>query len=252
MLLQQKTWCEGAFALAVHAGMLVDAQAHAPDPQRRRNAALQLEFRTPVVKSWSAEWCCKANDLAIQILGGYGYTRDYPVEQYYRDNRLNPIHEGSNGIQALDLLGRKALMDNGAALQAVLAPMRSSFAEAQAVIGLEKFAAALERAVELVTDTSHVLAGCIGEGKARLGLANASCYMTLVGHTLVAWVWLQQAIVASRAIDSAASQADRDFYQGKLTACRFFFVHELPIVEAQARLLRKLDDTTLMMHPEHF
>src|SRR3546814_5371768 len=80
-----------------------------PDDAERTRAGTLLELLTPIIKAWSAQWCVTANDLAIQVLGGYGYTREYPVEQFYRDNRLNPIHEGSNGIQALDLLGRKVL-----------------------------------------------------------------------------------------------------------------------------------------------
>src|SRR3546814_5736176 len=90
-----------------------------PDDAERTRAGTLLELLTPIIKAWSAQWCVTANDLAIQVLGGYGYTREYPVEQFYRDNRLNPIHEGSNGIQALDLLGRKVLIDNGAGLRAL-------------------------------------------------------------------------------------------------------------------------------------
>ena len=80
-------------------------------------ARLLLEVLTPIVKSFPSEWCLEANSLAIQVHGGYGYTRDFPVEQYWRDNRLNMIHEGTHGIQAMDLLGRKVLMENGRGLQ---------------------------------------------------------------------------------------------------------------------------------------
>jgi butyryl-CoA dehydrogenase len=251
MLLQQKSYCEGAFALAIYAGTLIDVQAQDGDATIRRDAMLKLELLTPVIKAWSGEWCCKANDLAIQILGGYGYTREYPVEQFYRDNRLNPIHEGSNGIQGIDLLGRKMMMEQGAALRAMLAELASSATEAARIPGLEEFASALNLAANTIAETTRVLGACMGEGRVRLGLANASLYLTMVGHGLIAWVWLKQAIVAKRAMASA-SAADRDFYQGKLAACRYFFHHELPVIEQHARLLQSLDDTTLEMKPEYF
>jgi butyryl-CoA dehydrogenase len=251
MLLQQKCYVEGAFALAVYGGTLIDAQIAADDASLRRNAALKLELLTPVLKAWSGEWCTKANDLAIQVLGGYGYTREYPVEQYWRDNRLNPIHEGANGIQAIDLLGRKAMLANGAALQAMLDELRATAADASAIPALMEFSAALTEGVALIEQTTRILAGAMAEGRARLGLANASDYLTLVGHTLIAWTWLRQALISSRALPNAAEH-DREFYEGKLAACRYFFRHELPIVEPLARLLRRLDDTTLKMTPGQF
>jgi butyryl-CoA dehydrogenase len=251
MLLQQKCYVEGAFALAIYGGTLIDAQIATEDAAVRRDAALKLELLTPVIKAWSGEWCTKANDLAIQVLGGYGYTREYPVEQYWRDNRLNPIHEGANGIQALDLLGRKALLENGAALQAMLAELRATAVEAMTIPALAKFSVALSDSVELIEQTTRVLAGCMAGGRVRLGLANASDYLTLVGHAFIAWTWLKQALISERALVNAAEH-DREFYAGKLAACRYFFRHELPIVEPLARHLQQLDDTTLAMRPGQF
>jgi len=251
MLLQQKCYSEGAFALAIHGGTLIDRQAQHPDAKQREEAALKLELLTPVIKAWSGEWCTKANDLAIQILGGYGYTREYPVEQFWRDNRLNPIHEGANGIQGIDLLGRKVVMADGAALKLVLADMRTTAEQAAAVPALREFADTLARAVSTIAGTTKVLAACLGDGRTRLGLANASHYMTVMGHSLVAWMWLRQALIAQNALVDA-SDADRDFYDGKLAACRFFFRHELPIIDPLAALLRSLDDTTLAIRPESF
>ena len=118
MLLAQKTYVEGALALELYCARLVDEQ-HTGADEAAAEAALLLEMLTPIAKSWPSEWCLEANSLAIQVHGGYGYTRDFPVEQYWRDNRLNMIHEGTHGIQALDLLGRKAVMQGGAGLRAL-------------------------------------------------------------------------------------------------------------------------------------
>ncbi|KFN43766.1 acyl-CoA dehydrogenase [Arenimonas metalli] len=247
MLLQQKARVEGALGLAMHAATLVDAHGQDPDPARRAEAHRLLELLTPVVKAWSAEACLEANDLAIQVLGGYGYTREYPVEQCWRDNRLNPIHEGANGIQALDLLGRKAMMDGGAALKALLREIAATAAEAGQVPALAEHALALARAAGLVARTTGVLGEAMGRGEVRLALANAPRYLRLVGHVAIAWTWLRQARVASAA--TPASQADRDFYAGKLAACRWFFVHELPTIGHDAALLAALDRCALDTPP---
>uniref|UniRef100_UPI00261B6301 acyl-CoA dehydrogenase family protein n=1 Tax=Sphingomonas bacterium TaxID=1895847 RepID=UPI00261B6301 len=151
MLMAQKAAVEGALALSFYCGLLLDLQKIAEPPAEERRLALLLDLLTPIAKSWPSEYCLEANKLAIQILGGYGYTRDYPVERFYRDNRLNHIHEGALGIQGLDLLGRKVRLENGAA-------MRTLFAE-----------------IALTTDAASGLfdteAGALGKACAALGAA---------------------------------------------------------------------------------
>jgi butyryl-CoA dehydrogenase len=247
MLLQQKARVEGALGLAMHAATLVDRHGQDPDAARRDEAHRLLELLTPVVKAWSADACLEANDLAIQVLGGYGYTREYPVEQCWRDNRLNPIHEGANGIQALDLLGRKAMMDGGAALKALLREVAATAAAAGTDPALAEHALALTRAAGLVARTTGTLGEAMARGEVRAALANAPRYLRLVGHVAIAWTWLRQARVARAA--APASDADRDFYAGKLAACRWFFVHELPTIEHDARLLAALDRCALDTPP---
>ena len=122
MLLAQKAYVEGGMALLLYCAKLVDVQHSAESDEERERPALLLDILTPVGKSWPSQWCLDANDLAIQVHGGYGYTREYDVEQHYRDNRLNPIHEGTHGIQSLDLLGRKVTQHGGASLVALARP----------------------------------------------------------------------------------------------------------------------------------
>src|SRR5690606_8705558 len=133
-----------------------------------------------------------ANDLAIQVLGGYGYTRDYPVEQLYRDNRLNPIHEGTHGIQALDLLGRKVTMERGRALELLGARIAGGIDRARATGegDLAAYAGALEHALALVVATTRAL-HCAGDPERTL--ANAAAYLEAFGHVVLAWIWLEQA-----------------------------------------------------------
>ena len=250
MLLAQKAYCEGALALCLAAAQMIDDQRTAPNPEARRRAGLLLDLLTPVVKAWPSEWCLEANKLAIQILGGYGYTRDYPVEQLYRDNRLNMIHEGTNGIQALDLLGRKAGMAGGEGLTLLLDDMRASAAEAADVDGLAEFAEALSAAADRLRATTATLLSAGGDDPER-SLANAHVYLEMVGTTVIAWTWLRQALVAARRQGDAGPD-DAAFYAGKIQACRYFFRFELPKTEAQARLLSGLDDTTLAMKDAWF
>src|SRR5690606_27306382 len=149
MLLAQKSSCEGALALELYCARLVDEQ-HTGAPEAADEARLLLEVLTPIAKSWPSECCLEANSLAIQVLGGYGYTRDFPVEQYWRDNRLNMIHEGTHGIQAMDLLGRKVLMENGQGWKLLAARMQATMAKAAAVPELAPHAQALDAALKEV------------------------------------------------------------------------------------------------------
>ncbi|AKJ30246.1 acyl-CoA dehydrogenase [Caldimonas brevitalea] len=250
MLLAQKAYVEGGYALCLYAARLVDDQKTGPDESTRRDAAALLDLLTPVVKSWPSQWCLEANSLAIQVHGGYGYTREYPVEQFYRDNRLNPIHEGTHGIQALDLLGRKAQMDQGATVALLAHRMQSTIDAAAALPELQGEARALQAALADVEQTLAVLRPVLAEDSER-GLANASVFLEAFGHTVVAWIWLRQAVIASRALPTAEG-ADADFYRGKLHACRWFFGWELPRTQAQHALLRRLDDTPLTMATDWF
>jgi len=246
MLLAQKAWVEGALGLGLYCARLVDVMEAEIDAGSRQETQLLLEILTPIAKAWPSEWCLEANKLAIQVLGGYGYTRDYPVERYYRDNRLNPIHEGTNGIQALDLLGRKVTMHNGAALRLLLEKIGATAQAASADAELAEYAQALKQAAQLAGQTTQVLAGAALRGQVDLFLANAAYYLDMLGQIVLAWIWLQQAAVA-RAARASAAGAEADFYEGKLRACRYFFRYELPRAQRCAELLQKLDDTTLSM-----
>jgi alkylation response protein AidB-like acyl-CoA dehydrogenase len=246
MLLQQKAYVEGGLALCLYCAKLVDEKAAAQDAKQQEELSLLLEILTPIAKAWPAEFCLEANKLAIQVLGGYGYTRDYAVERHYRDNRLNAIHEGTNGIQGLDLLGRKVTMKNGAALRLLMAQIQQTVKSASADPALAEYAASLSKALEAAASTTQVLGMAALQGKVDLFLANAHLYLEMLGHIVVAWLWLQQAQKAAAALGGATA-SDQDFYQGKLAACRYFYRYELPKALRQAELLARLDDTCLNM-----
>jgi hypothetical protein len=242
MLLAQKSYVEGAMALALYCGRLVDIQ-HSPETDGELDhATLLLDILTPVAKSWPSQWCLEANSLAIQVHGGYGYTREYDVEQHYRDNRLNPIHEGTDGIQSLDLLGRKVVQRGGAGLQAFSDAIAESVAAAQAAGGEPaRFAAELAAVSRRLVS---VTATMFGSGDVEAALANSAIYLQAFGHIAIAWMWLEQVL--------AAHDRTGDFYDGKRQAARYFFRYELPRVATQLDLLESIDRTTLEMRPEWF
>ncbi|MEM6928502.1 MAG: acyl-CoA dehydrogenase, partial [Myxococcota bacterium] len=246
MLLIQKVYAEGGLALGMYCGRLIDEQATASDDAERERLDDLLEILTPIAKAWPSEHGPRANDLAIQVLGGAGYTRDWPVERYYRDNRLNPIHEGTNGIQGLDLLGRKVTMHQGRAFRTLLGEIQGAVTRHRGAEELGELCNALERAVGVVTETTMTLGAAAMQGQIRPFLANATEYLHLLGHIVVGWMWLEQAGAAVRALPDAPED-ERAFFEGKVHAARFFFRYELPRIDRAAALLRSLDDTALTM-----
>jgi len=240
MLLAQKAYAEGSLALQLYCARLVDEQ-HTGDEATAREAALLLEVLTPIAKSWPSEWCLEGNSLAIQVHGGYGYTRDFPVEQYWRDQRLNMIHEGTHGIQALDLLGRKVVMDGGAGLKLLAARIGATIERAGHVEGLAAHANALAAALQSLGAATKA---AWATGVPEEALANATLYLQAFGHVVLAWTWLEVGLVDSDVHDDAA--------QGRRAAMRYFFHYELPKIGAWLNVVASRDPTCKNMKEAWF
>ena len=244
MLLAQKAYGEGALALELYCARLVDEQ-HTGDAEAADDARLLLEVLTPIAKSWPSEWCLEANSLAIQVHGGYGYTRDFPVEQYWRDNRLNMIHEGTHGIQALDLLGRKVLLEGGKGLKLLSARITATRESASATPGLAQHADALDQAWQDVlraTDAAWVTA------VPTEALANAVPYMQAFGHTVLAWVWLEVALAAQAVVATKSGAV----CAGVAGATAYFYAYELPKTRAWLNVVESRDLTCANFPEEAF
>ena len=244
MLLAQKSYCEGAMALELYCARLVDEQ-HTGSTEAANDARLLLEVLTPIAKSWPSEWCLEANSLAIQIHGGYGYTRDFPVEQYWRDNRLNMIHEGTHGIQAMDLLGRKVRMEKGRGLVLLKDRVNATIERAQSVPELASYANTLNDAMQQVSLATSAAWATEVPGEA---LANAVPYMQAFGHTVLAWIWLDVAMAALTA-DAANTLATT---QGRLGATRYFYHYELPKISAWLQVVVSRDLTCANLPEDAF
>ncbi|MEO4045456.1 acyl-CoA dehydrogenase [Pseudomonas sp. CAU 1711] len=251
MLLTQKAYVEGAFDLGLYAARLFDDTQTLASAEERAQALQLLDLLTPIVKSWPSEFCLKANELAIQILGGHGYTREYPVEQYYRDNRLNPIHEGTHGIQSLDLLGRKVSMNGGAALKQLMALIQGTCQRAAQHGSLDALRQPLEQLARRLGQVTLALLGDLMAGQVNRGLANSALYLKVFGHAVIGWRWLEQAIRAEEGL-ARGSSADADFYKGKLQAARYFLTWEVPGCQHELNILEARDDTCLEMRDAWF
>ncbi|MPM45195.1 hypothetical protein SDC9_91881 [bioreactor metagenome] len=244
MLLAQKSYSEGALALNLYCAKLVD-EGRTGDAEAAAQAKLLLEVLTPIAKSWPSEFCLEANSLAIQIHGGYGYTRDFPVEQYWRDNRLNMIHEGTHGIQAADLLGRKVRMQGGAGLKLLAETVNTTVQKAMAYESLALHANQLAKAL---AEVGAATKAAWATEQPEEALANAVPYLQAFGHMVLAWMWLD---VACSVLASDATQSDAQS-AGRLAAARYFFHYELPKIGAWLQVVRERDMTCAALSADAF
>ncbi|MNJ36588.1 Acryloyl-CoA reductase (NADH) [compost metagenome] len=204
-----------------------------------------------MVKSYPSKYGVIASDIGVQILGGSGYIREYPLEQYYRDNRLNPIHEGTEGIHGLDLLGRKLQQNGGTGYRLFCERVRRTLDEAGRDERCAALAYLLSGAVDRLQGVTESLLAQVA-ADANRGLSNATAYLDLFGRVLVGWLWLRMALVASRALSAGAVDSEADFYNGKLQAARYFMDWELAGIDAQARLLASANRTSVDMQDQWF
>jgi butyryl-CoA dehydrogenase len=231
MLMTQKAIAEGSLSLAMECNKLYDF-THATEGEERKKHWLLLEILTPIVKTYSSEQGSRSAALAIQTLGGYGYTMDFPVQQHYRDLKIMSLYEGTTGIQSLDLLGRKVNMEKGAALKLLLATIRESIQAAKGA-GLERYGEGLEKEVQRV---ETVVAGLSRHaGDIDRYLSDASVFMEQLSYVVIGWQWLKMAILAQEKLSKADfTAAPKAFYEGKIQTMKFFFRYELPHAEACA------------------
>jgi hypothetical protein len=246
MLLAQKAFSEGALSLILYCAVLMDRSKIAKDEAERAGLESLIGLLTPVAKSWPSEFGLAANDFAIQIHGGYGYTRDFDVEQVYRDNRLNPIHEGTHGIQAIDLLGRKIIRDKGEALDALGKLIADAVEAAAHDAALGPLAESLAGYWAQLQATVETLIALKNPARA---LDNASAFLSAFGHIVVAWLWLSQMLVVFGAPDGEHDPAWRE---GKLRACRYFIEVELPKTGPLLATVASLNDVAAAMPEDAF
>lgn len=213
---------------------------------------LLLDILTPVAKSYPSEMGILSVSAGLQCLGGYGYCEEFPLEQHWRDARIHPIHEGTTGIQGMDLLGRKVVMKDGRLFMLFLEEAGKTIQEAKGLSELKPFAQALAEALDKLKRVTGHLTGIALKGEIELFLADATLYLEMFGIIAIAWQWLAQAVVAQKALAKNPAEADANFYQGKLFTCRYFFGYELPKIEGLAARLLTGDGLTVAMKQDYF
>ena len=245
LLLRQKAIVEGAFGLLATVSMYADLEDHGADEATRREAGLMVELLTPVAKSFPAERGFEANTLAIQIHGGYGYTTEYLPERWWRDQKLNSIHEGTTQIQGLDLLGRKVVTPG--ALEALTGAVDATIARARQQ-GLDEWSDALQSGLQTVGEVTMTLGGWGLSGDVQRMMRHSHDFLDLFGTFVVAWQWLEQAAAATE----ARREGSADFYAGKLASARYWMSTELPRIEHLARLCTSAEDSYATMQDAWF
>ncbi|HRI78094.1 MAG TPA: acyl-CoA dehydrogenase [Cyclobacteriaceae bacterium] len=237
MLLTQKAITEGSLSLAMECNRLYDLAHHAKEGERHAHWLL-LELLTPIVKTYSSEQGSRSASLAIQVLGGYGFTTDFPVQQHYRDLKIMSIYEGTTGIQSLDLLGRKVVMEKGQALRELRSVMNATIADAEKLDDLKGNALQLQQELNRIDDVMRHLGKFAAGGDVDRYLADATVFMEMLGLQIIAWQWIKMAVAASQKItQSDFSDQTPEFYRSKIHTMKFFYRYELPHAEACAKTL---------------
>jgi butyryl-CoA dehydrogenase len=251
MLLSQRAIVEGSLSLIFQCCEYSD-MIRVSDGEEKERFSLLLDLLTPAAKSYPSEMGIVSVSLGLQCLGGYGYCDEFPLEQLYRDARIHPIHEGTTGIQGLDLLGRKVLMKDGRALAFFLKEVSKTIQAGQKIPVLEPYAQRLNSARERLKEvTSHLVRLALKKNP-ELFLADATLYLEFFGIIAVAWQWLLQALSAQVALGNNPSEGETLFYKGKLYAFRFFFHYELPKIEGLSTRLMESDGLTVEMKESFF
>ena len=250
MLLFQKSVVEGSLALNFYCSLLSDF-IHVEEGEAKERANLLLDLLTPIAKSYPSEMCCLSTSAAVQVLGGAGYITDFTVEQFYRDARIHPIHEGTTAIHGIDLLGRKITIHNGKAIQIFFEEINKTMAEASNEVSLQPFVEQLQKSLIKAQQVTGYLLGLAGKGETEKFLADATLYLEMFGIITIAWQWLNQGIVAQQKLNDA-HEADQNFYQGKLATMRYFYEYELVKIDSLVKRLQSTDNVTIEMQSDWF
>jgi alkylation response protein AidB-like acyl-CoA dehydrogenase len=227
MLLYQKAIVEGSIALLLQCSLYGDL-AHRGQGEAASNAHLLLELLTPIAKSYPSEMGIHSVSQGMQVLGGAGYTDDFPLEQLYRDIRVNAIYEGTTTIHGMDLLGRKLTMSNGKGLQLLSKEIQTEIEAAMEFPNLKPYAEQLMKTGASLQETTVNLFQLAQKESPEVFLADATLYLEYFGTLVLAWLWLKQAIAAEKGLTQNPATADQHFYAGKLQAFKYFFEYELP------------------------
>jgi alkylation response protein AidB-like acyl-CoA dehydrogenase len=249
MLMESRAWNEASRALVLYGALLVDLARRSPDEEERQEAEDLLGLLTPVIKGYLTDKGFQAAVYGQQVLGGHGYIREHGMEQFVRDARIAQIYEGTNGIQAMDLVGRKLPKDGGRAVRSFFEVVNKDIADAKSGGDPAGVASALEPALQDLQASTMWLAqnGMADPDNAGAG---AYAYMDLMGLVSLGWMWLKMARAADRALSE--DSGDRAFHEAKLTTAAFYAQRELPISSSLRRKIEAGAETLMKIPAEMF
>ncbi len=251
MLLFQRAVVEGSLALLLQCALYSDYR-RVNEGEEREKYSFLLDLLTPVAKTYPSEMGILSCSQGLQVLGGYGYCDEFPLEQFYRDCRIHPIHEGTTGIHGLDLLGRKVVMKNGRAYQLYLEEVQQAIQRARTNPLLETYANRLDQTMHKLQDVTQGLLEISRNSGPELFLADSSLYLEAFGIIAIAWQWLVMGVVAAAALERELSEVEESFYKGKLQTMKYFFHYELAKVEGLFQRLMEGDGLTVETNESHF
>jgi butyryl-CoA dehydrogenase len=251
MLLFQRAVSEGSLSLLMQCSRYVDLQK-VLDGEEKEKYHLLLDILTPVAKSYPSEMAVLSTSMGMQVLGGSGYCEDYPLEQYFRDARIHPIHEGTTGIQALDLLGRKVMMQNGKAFSLFTEEVKNTVSDAEEYSDLKEYAAKLRDTSNRLQEVTDSLLTIAREKGPEYFLADATLYLEFFGIVSIGWQWLLKGVIAQKALQGKCSEADQIFFSGKMATLKYFFGYEIPKTLGLADRLLNNDGLTIEMEIDYF
>ncbi len=249
MLLTSKAFCEGARAMSYWVGMNLDISLHHPDPAKKKEADDLVQLMTPIVKAYQTDMGFEISSLAMQVHGGHGYIREYGVEQYARDARIAMIYEGTNGIQALDLVGRKMGQHMGRYLRRFFHPVSEFIEENQANADLQEFIFPLAKSFAKLQQSTAIIAQKGMKDPTEAGAASVD-YLRQFALVAMGYMWIQMAKVAQEKLESG--EGDKKFYESKIKTARFFFSRMLPEADWHFKAIMSGKDSLMEMEEDEF
>jgi butyryl-CoA dehydrogenase len=241
MLLFQESISEGALSLVLQCSLYHDLSNASDDDLSKEKYHNLLELLTPIAKTFPAEKGLESISNGLQVLGGYGFCTDYDLEQYYRDIRIMSIYEGTTGIQSLDLMGRKIVMKNGAAMKLLIEEFKDTIESAKAYDELKPYAEHFKTNSKELSDVIMKLLEYALKGDHERYISDATIFMEYMSNIVVAWQWLKMATVAKTSLVTGNNNYSKEFFEKKIHTMKFYFKYELS---------RTSGIKNILLHPE--
>ncbi|HCY85710.1 MAG TPA: acyl-CoA dehydrogenase, partial [Desulfobacteraceae bacterium] len=252
MLLNMKAHTEGMRSILYYVGLMEDMVKVSETEADRMKYQGLIDVLIPVAKGYITDRAFELCSDGVQVFGGYGFTKEYPQEQLLRDCKITQIYEGTNGIQAMDLLGRKLGLNKGKAFTDILAEVSNTVAEAKNTDGLSDMAATLETALNKLMETAKTLGGILGEGGVERAFAQAHPFLDVTGDVLMAWMLVWRAVIAAQKLAGKPKKKDVAFYNGILASARYFTAAVLPVTLGKMDTVMAADNAVMEIEEEAF